>query len=35
MLMTANGREVIKQKIIKVKEEGLIVFNTNIPKELF
>ena len=34
MLMTTNGREVIRQKIIKIKEEGLIVFNTNIPKEL-
>jgi hypothetical protein len=34
MLMTANGREVIKQKIIKIKEQGLIVLNTNIPKEL-
>ena len=34
MLMTANGREVIRQKIIKVKQEGFIVFNTNIPKDL-
>ena len=35
MLMTDKGKEIIRNKISHIKQNGEIVFNTNIPKELF
>lgn len=35
MLMTANGKEIIRKKILDIKQGGDEVFNTNIPAELF
>lgn len=35
MLMTDKGKEVLRKKILDIKQNGQTVFNTNIPKELF
>jgi hypothetical protein len=35
MLMTDKGREVLRKKILDIKQGGDEVFNTNIPQELF
>ena len=35
MLMTDKGREVLRNKILEIKENGNSIFNTNIPQELF
>lgn len=35
MLMTDKGKEVLRKKILDIKQNGETVFNTNIPKELF
>ena len=35
MLMTDKGREMIRKKILDIKQDGKTVFNTNIPQELF
>ena len=35
MLMTDKGREVLRNKILEIKQNGDTVFNTNIPQELF
>ena len=35
MLMTDKGKEVLRNKILAIKQGGDKVFNTNIPKELF
>lgn len=35
MLMTDKGKEIIRNKILQIKQGGNEVFNTNIPQELF
>ena len=35
LLMTDKGKEVIRKKILDIKQGGENVFNTNIPQELF
>lgn len=35
LLMTDKGKEVIRKKILDLKQDGKKVFNTNIPQELF
>lgn len=35
MLMTDKGKEIIRNKILVIKQGGDKVFNTNIPQELF
>lgn len=35
MLMTDRGKEIIRNKILVIKQGGDTVFNTNIPQELF
>lgn len=35
MLMTDKGKEILRKKILAIKQGGDEVFNTNIPQELF